>query len=208
MAPFSAVPPSRASFSQSSLKYTHLVRTQPTQQTTPPLTPPFDNQKDSPFDVEDNLNSIHATQFSVDPEEEPLVAVVGCGYVGSNLIGEFRGHYNVLGFDVSPIQIEAMKELHGGEGSRAAFTLSAENLSRATHFLVSVPTLLLADKSIDTSYIRSALGIIARFARRGSTVVIESSVAVGMTRQLLGPLALEKGLFAGMSPEVSQHPSK
>jgi hypothetical protein len=33
--------------------------------------------------------------------------------------------------------------------------------------------------------------------------VIESSVSVGLTRQLLGPIAEAKGLFAGMSPEVS-----
>ncbi|KAH6893420.1 hypothetical protein B0T10DRAFT_604637 [Thelonectria olida] len=43
--------------------------------------------------------------------------------------------------------------------------------------------------------------MVGRVARRGSSVVIESSVAVGMTRQLLGPLAVSKGPFAGMSPE-------
>jgi UDP-N-acetyl-D-mannosaminuronate dehydrogenase len=35
-----------------------------------------------------------------------------------------------------------------------------------------------------------------------SIVVIESTVAVGMTRELLGPLAASRGILAGMSPEV------
>ena len=43
---------------------------------------------------------------------------------------------------------------------------------------------------------------VGKVGRPGSTVVIESSVAVGMTRQLLGPLAQAKGFYAGMSPEV------
>jgi hypothetical protein len=32
--------------------------------------------------------------------------------------------------------------------------------------------------------------------------VIESTVAVGMTRDFLGPLARSRGILAGMSPEV------
>ena len=47
----------------------------------------------------------------------------------------------------------------------------------------------------------SALETISRNARVGSTIVIESSVVIGMTRELLGPLALAQGFFVGMSPE-------
>ncbi|KAH7466303.1 hypothetical protein FOMA001_g16705 [Fusarium oxysporum f. sp. matthiolae] len=44
--------------------------------------------------------------------------------------------------------------------------------------------------------------MVGQAARRGSTIVIESSVAVGMTRELVGPIAKRLALFAGMSPEV------
>lgn len=174
--------------------------TKPTQQDSPPLTPPVDTQKGSTFDIK-NLN---ITRFPpVDPEEEPQVAVIGCGYVGEHLISRFSKHYDVLGFDVSSDRIKSLQQEYNQESSRVTFTLAPEDLSKATHFLISVPTLLLEDKSINTSYIRSALATIAEHARRGSTIVVESSVAVGMTRQLVGPLASERGFFAGMSPEVS-----
>ena len=144
-----------------------------------------------------------ATQGSVDPSETPLVAVIGCRYVGTHLIRAFSVHYDVLGFDVSEKRLEDLRKEFQADGVTATLTTYPQELAQATHILVSVPTLVLKDKSIDTSYIRNALDNIARYARSGSTVVIESSVAVGMTRELLGPLAKERGFFAGMSPEVS-----
>ncbi len=145
------------------------------------------------------------TLGSVDPNESPLVAVIGCGYVGTHLIQAFSRQYDVLGFDVSEQRLEHLRAEFQSEGTRATLTTNPEHLIRATHILVSVPTLVLKDKTIDTSYIRDALSNIDKYARSASTVVIESSVAVGMTRQLLGPLAKKRGFFAGMSPEVSAH---
>ncbi|XDG00445.1 hypothetical protein ABKA04_000060 [Annulohypoxylon sp. FPYF3050] len=170
----------------------------PSQDTSPPSTPQystFQSKADGFADLK-ATNSDHIRE-----DEEPLVAVIGCGYVGTQLIGSFSTQYDVLGFDVSKAQLQRVQEEHGGEGSRATFTLNPRDLAKATHFLISVPTLLKADKTIDTSYVKSALMNIRTYARPGSTVVIESSVAIGMTRQLLGPLAQEKGFFAGMSPE-------
>lgn len=170
----------------------------PSQETSPPRTPPVDT-----FSEVDGLQTLNLVRSDrIDDNEEPLVAVIGCGYVGTQLIGSFSSHYDVLGFDVSKEQLRRLEEKFRGEKSRVSFTLDPRNLSKATHFLISVPTLLKADKTIDTSYVRSALTNVRKYARPGSTVVIESSVAIGMTRQLLGPLAKEKYFFAGMSPEV------
>ncbi|KAI2778725.1 nucleotide sugar dehydrogenase [Daldinia loculata] len=169
----------------------------PSQETSPPRTPPVDT-----FSEVDGLQTLNLVRSDrIDDNEEPLVAVIGCGYVGTQLIGSFSSHYDVLGFDVSKEQLRRLEEKFRGEKSRVSFTLDPRNLSKATHFLISVPTLLKADKTIDTSYVRSALTNVRKYARPGSTVVIESSVAIGMTRQLLGPLAKEKYFFAGMSPE-------
>ncbi|KAI1803161.1 nucleotide sugar dehydrogenase [Daldinia bambusicola] len=167
----------------------------PGQDTSPPRTPTF------PIEADGQRSLSLVRTNSISENEEPLVAVIGCGYVGTQLIGSFSKHYDVLGFDVSKEQLRRLEEELGGEKSRVSFTLDPRDLSRATHFLISVPTLLKADKTIDTSYVRSALANVRKYARTGSTVVIESSVAIGMTRELLGPLAQEKGFFAGMSPE-------
>lgn len=142
----------------------------------------------------------HPTLGAIDKNTEPLVAIIGVGYVGEHLVSVFSNNYNVLGFDVSEARIKQLVQKQDA-GSRARFTSKASDLAEATHFLISVPTLLLPDKTIDSSYLRSALSAVGLHARRGATVVVESSVAVGMTRELLGPLAKERGYFAGMSPE-------
>jgi UDP-N-acetyl-D-mannosaminuronate dehydrogenase len=121
--------------------------------------------------------------------------------VGSHLVDSFSRNFSVIGFDVSKSRVAELNSKYA-ENSAAEFTSEAKDLVRATHFLIAVPTLLRADKSIDSSYLRDAIKTVAQVARRGSTVVIESSVAVGMTRELLGPLAVSCGFFAGMSPEV------
>jgi nucleotide sugar dehydrogenase len=55
---------------------------------------------------------------------------------------------------------------------------------------------------VDTSKLQNALDTIFACARIGSTIIIESSVAVGMTRSLLGKMVQERQLKACMSPEV------
>ncbi|KAF5658458.1 n-acetyl-D-galactosaminuronic acid dehydrogenase [Fusarium heterosporum] len=136
----------------------------------------------------------------IDSTAEPLIAVIGVGYVGEHLVDVFSKNHDVLGYDVSEARTQQLSKKQP-VGSRARFTCKAPDLAEATHFLISVPTLLLANKSIDSSYLRSALDVVKLYGRRGSVVVVESSVAVGMTRALLGPIAQECGFFAGMSPE-------
>ncbi|TFA98043.1 UDP-N-acetyl-D-glucosamine 6-dehydrogenase [Trichoderma ghanense] len=130
----------------------------------------------------------------------PLVAVIGVGYVGEHLVDVFSRCFPVLGFDVSEARVKVLSAKYANN-ARVTIVSDPARLSKASHFLISVPTLLLPDKTVDTSYLRSALVTVSKHAARGSTVVFESSVAVGMTRKLLGPLALANGWFAGMSPE-------
>ncbi|KPM45175.1 hypothetical protein AK830_g1386 [Neonectria ditissima] len=136
----------------------------------------------------------------VTADSKPLVAVIGVGFVGTGLVDSFSGKYDVLGFDVSERRVKEAREEFLTRPN-VKFTTAEADLRKATHFLISVPTLLLADKSIDLSYLRSALSMVEKWARPGSAVVIESSVAIGATRELLGPIARSRGLFAGMSPE-------
>jgi nucleotide sugar dehydrogenase len=159
------------------------------------LTPPSEISE-----TEGLYDTCPASSEPIKPTDEPLVAVIGVGYVGEHLVSEFSKHFNVLGYDVSPAR-KKLLEAQFAANDRVHLTTTARDLAGATHFLISVPTLLLPDKTIDSSFLRSALAAVGQHARRGATVVVESSVAVGMTRQLLGPLAKERGFFAGMSPE-------
>lgn len=163
-----------------------------------PLTPPLDAEE---FCTQDHSGLLFASSKPVAEDEVPLVAVIGVGYVGVHLVESFSRAFDTLGFDISEKRIQDL-EPSFSENPRVRLTSSRKALEEATHFLISVPTLLLPNRSIDSSYLRSALETVGAHARPGSTIVIESSVAIGMTRELLGPLAKSKGFFAGMSPEV------
>ncbi|KGQ08013.1 Protein CapL [Beauveria bassiana D1-5] len=155
----------------------------------------YDQTPPGEVDSEDEVQNLEPIR----PNQEPTVAVIGVGYVGEHLVNAFAGHCPVIGFDVSASRIQKLQLDHRSAAAR--FTSNAGDIAPATHFLIAVPTLLLPDQQVDSSYLRQAVAIVARHARPGSTVVIESSVAVGMTRALLGPVAAAKSLFAGMSPE-------
>ncbi|KAH7194766.1 hypothetical protein DER44DRAFT_677461 [Fusarium oxysporum] len=158
-----------------------------------PVTPPLSS-------VPSETDLTLKVSADVTPDDIPVVAVVGVGYVGTHLVSSFSSRHQVIGFDVSERRIQDLRqEFKGNEN--VIFSRTRNDLVAATHFLISVPTLLRPNKSIDSSYLCDALKMVGQVARRGSTIVIESSVAVGMTRELVGPIAKRLALFAGMSPE-------
>ncbi|KAH6670337.1 polysaccharide biosynthesis protein vipA/tviB [Plectosphaerella plurivora] len=157
-----------------------------------PATPPTEACSD-----EEHCNSIEELS-PLSPN--PIVAIIGVGYVGEHLVSTFSRAYRVIGYDVSPARVEHLRNLFEST-PLVEMTRHDHHLASATHFLVSVPTLLRADSTIDTSYLGEAIRTIAKWARQGSTIIIESSVAVGMTRSLLAQLATDRGFLVGMSPE-------
>ncbi|KAK6070880.1 nucleotide sugar dehydrogenase [Seiridium cupressi] len=169
----------------------------------PPSGPPspfFNNWPDGP--TETTISSPDQIPEIVSHDDPPTVAVLGVGYVGTHLVDTFATKFPVIGFDVSTTRIKdlAQAQMKNPACLDIEYTYNTAALRRATHFLISVPTLLRNDRSIDASFLSKALQTVLKYARLGSTIVIESSVAVGMTRELLGPMA-EMGYFAGMSPE-------
>jgi hypothetical protein len=146
-------------------------------------------------------HSDEALQLSIH-SEEPVVAVIGVGYIGVHLVENFAIQYPIIAFDVSKTRLDSLSDTFSTFTS-VLRTTDARMLRNATHYLISVPTSVLPDRSINTSHLREAIAAVGDHARQGTTVVIESSVAVGMTRELLGPLMRAMGIKAGMSPEVS-----
>jgi nucleotide sugar dehydrogenase len=164
----------------------------------PPQSPPPESEISFPIhQISHEHDQNRPSLPTVEPQ--PVVAVIGVGYVGTHLVEAFAHHYNVIAFDLSTKRLsEVASQL---AGLPIEYTSKASDIRRASHFLISVPTLLNADKTIDTTYLRCAISTVEQYARPGSTIVIESSVAVGMTRALVGPLMLTKSFLVGMSPE-------
>lgn len=127
------------------------------------------------------------------------VCVVGVGYVGEHLVTVFAKEYNVFGFDVSPSRVEYLQTTYGNI-SNLSFSSDENVLVGADMYCISVPTLLRDDKTIDDTYVKAAAATVSKYAKPGSLVVMESSVFVGMTRDVLGQLR-EKGVFVAFSPE-------
>jgi nucleotide sugar dehydrogenase len=126
-----------------------------------------------------------------------VVCIVGCGYVGEHLIEVFATGYKVIGYDISQDRINHLRSKHSNSNLR--FTTDPAELSGASVFCLSVPT-LVKDGQVDASYVESACATVLKYARPGNVVVIESSVAVGMSRTLLLELHA-KGVLCGFSPE-------
>ncbi|KAF2090453.1 UDP-N-acetyl-D-mannosamine 6-dehydrogenase [Saccharata proteae CBS 121410] len=134
---------------------------------------------------------------SAEPRE-PVICIVGVGFVGESLLREFGTRFSAIGFDISETRIEELRKIFKGR-ERITVTSDLETLAWATHYLIAVPTLLKDDRSIDLSHLVSAVSMVLRYARPGCTIVIESSVSVGTTRKVLGPY--KDVYYCGMSPE-------
>jgi hypothetical protein len=133
-----------------------------------------------------------------------MIAVIGVGYVGEHLVRVFSSAFRIIAYDVSASRTELLrsKYLHL---ENVKFSNDKKDLKDASHFLICVPTTLGLNGKVDTSHVRSAIDMLRCYVNDTSIVVMESTVAVGMTREFLGPLAKSHGIFAGMSPEVSKH---
>jgi UDP-N-acetyl-D-galactosamine dehydrogenase len=155
---------------------------------------------------------------------EPAVAVLGLGYVGLPLAAAFaRAGVRTLGFDVSaervarllaaaagaapPPDVPARSEAGGPLEviASGALRLSHDSfeLKRCDVFLIAVPTPVDAAHRPDPGSVLAAADLIgAALAGRPEVrglVVVESTVAPGTTRDLVGPRV---GHAAGLVPEV------
>jgi UDP-N-acetyl-D-glucosamine/UDP-N-acetyl-D-galactosamine dehydrogenase len=146
------------------------------------------------------------------------LAVIGLGYVGLPLAVEFGKKRPVVGFDIDPTRIGALKvgsditlevseeELKEAEGLR--FTSEAADLGGCNLFIVTVPTPIDDHKRPNLTPLIKASHVIGKALKKGDIVVYESTVYPGATEEDCVPV-LEKvsGLkfnvdfFAGYSPE-------
>jgi UDP-N-acetyl-D-glucosamine dehydrogenase len=154
------------------------------------------------------------------PRVKPAnVAVIGLGYVGLPLaiLAESRGH-TIAGFDIDPVKIALLARREAGflsEEESQAFKKSSMKIGSderaidgADVFVVCVPTPVDEDYRPDLTPLRSAAAIVGRNVRRGSLVVIESTVNPGVCESVALPeienasgLTAERDFFFAHCPE-------
>lgn len=150
--------------------------------------------------------------------ETETICIIGQGYVGLPLALAFdQESYDVIGYDISDQKIDALTsgtDPTGDHGdsviaeSDITFTTDASTLERASYIIITVPTPVDDSKNPDLSFIEAAATTVGEHVSEGTTVVLESTVYPGVTRDVLGPtieehagLTLGEGLSLGYSPE-------
>jgi len=122
--------------------------------------------------------------------KESKLAVIGLGYVGLPIALEFARKLSVIGFDIKDERIQLMRqgidpsnELDASafEGCDIQFTASADDLKKATCFVVAVPTPIDKNNKPDLKPLLSASEIVGSALKKGDYVVYESTVFPGCT---------------------------
>jgi UDP-N-acetyl-D-mannosaminuronic acid dehydrogenase len=149
------------------------------------------------------------------------ICVLGLGYIGLPTGSMFALAGNdVIGVDPSP---RVQRALRAGlasldEPELQTLVTAAINSGRlkvrtrpepADAFIIAVPTPLQpATCTADLGYVEEAARQIVPLLRRGSLVVLESTVPPGTTRDVLAPMLAESGLEPGVDFHVAHCPER
>jgi UDP-N-acetyl-D-glucosamine dehydrogenase len=139
------------------------------------------------------------------------VGIIGLGYVGLPLAVEFaRAGFHVVGYDVSERVVKLINEgrSHIGDVPASAVaalvkegrfeaTTDATRLGELDAISIAVPTPLAKTRDPDMSYVLSATETVARSARPGQVIILESTTYPGTTREMLQPAMESRGLVVG-----------
>lgn len=156
-------------------------------------------------------------------KKEPVVGIVGMGYVGLPLAMQFvRSGARVIGFDIDPPKVEALNagrsyikhigaERVGEARATKRFEATADyaRVAELDACLLCVPTPLGPNREPDLSYVLNTGRQIAPHIQAGQLVVLESTTYPGTTDEELKPL-LEAGcgLAAGKDFHLAYSPER
>lgn len=155
-------------------------------------------------------------------ERNITVGVVGLGYVGLPLaVEKAKAGFKTIGFDVQSEKADMVNEGHNYIGdvvdSELKNLVESGTLSATTDFsfikdvdfiAICVPTPLDKHQQPDISYVRNSTKEIAKYLKKETMVVLESTTYPGTTEDLIKPI-LEDGsglkcgtdFYLGFSPE-------
>ncbi len=145
------------------------------------------------------------------------LVIIGLGYVGLPLALEFAKRHSVIGFDTSDQRVTELnrgldrnREYSTNEllRSRIKYTSDPSIIDGKDIYILCVPTPIDSAKVPDTRLLETAAELVGARMRRGSLVVIESTVYPGLTSQVLAPilesvsgLTFNVDFYMGYSPE-------
>lgn len=149
------------------------------------------------------------------------IAVIGLGYVGLPLACTFADKFPVIGYDVNTTKSRQLAaghvspSIYGEEALQRALNCGqlkiADDISETATcnvYVIAVPTPADANHHADPSLLLTACGMVGKLISKGDVVVVESTIAPGMTERLLIPrleeasaLKCNRDFTVGYSPE-------
>jgi UDP-N-acetyl-D-galactosamine dehydrogenase len=139
--------------------------------------------------------------------DQATVCIVGLGYVGLPLIEAFAKSLKVIGYDINARRVAELNKKY--KKSAITFTSDPTRLSQADFTIICVPTPVTKMKEPDLSPIASATAVVGRNLKRGSVVILESTVYPGVTEEIMMPiLEKESGLKCGRDFKIAYAPER
>lgn len=150
--------------------------------------------------------------------QEKVIAIIGLGYVGLPLAVEFGKLRQAIGFDINPKRVAELQagqdhtlECSSEELSQAPYlrySCNAEDLNKASIFIVTVPTPVDQANRPDMTPLVKASETVGKVLKQGDIVIYESTVYPGATEEVCVPvlekfsgLKFNQDFFCGYSPE-------
>ena len=118
------------------------------------------------------------------------VCIVGLGYVGLPLAKAFSKHLKTIGFDIDNEKITLLN--NNDKGDNLEFTTDPSKIKHTDFVLICVPTPVTKSKEPDLSYVKSAAEIISRNLKKRAIVILESTVYLGLTEEIVKPILMNE----------------
>lgn len=156
-------------------------------------------------------------------KQDPIIAIIGLGYVGLPLAVAFAEKYKVIGFDINNSRVSELqkgidhtleigahqlKQVLAGPHHGLTVTSEMAQLEEAHVYIVTVPTPTNKHNQPVLIPLEKASETVGKVLKKGNVVIYESTVYPGVTEDICVPileqqsgLVFNKDFFAGYSPE-------
>jgi UDP-N-acetyl-D-glucosamine/UDP-N-acetyl-D-galactosamine dehydrogenase len=150
--------------------------------------------------------------------KNPLICVLGLGYVGLPLAVEFGKVYKTVGFEINETRVQQLNQgidktfeidkTSLGDAKMLSYTSDINEIKGCDVYIVTVPTPIDKNKNPDLQPLIKASKLLGKVINRHSIVIYESTVYPGVTEEICAPilskvsnLQLNKDFYLGYSPE-------
>lgn len=145
--------------------------------------------------------------------------IIGLGYVGLPIYMALSKKFETCGFDINKLRVKNLqrkidenlefKKQDFSSKNGSFFTNDTKYLGNFNFFIITVPTPLNKNYEPDLSFVTSATATLSKILKKGSIVILESTVYPGVTENLCKKIIEKnnrsmkenKNFYLGYSPE-------